>query len=87
MLRPGLGGGLPQVRIAGAGDSEVSKKLITVGAQRWPRNADILEVCCGRGNGLKALATLGFTRVSGVDLSETLLEGYDGPARLTGRLP
>ena len=58
------------------------RRLITVGAQHWPRDANILEVCCGRGNGLKALATLGFMRLSGVDLSETLLEGYDGPARL-----
>ena len=55
---------------------------MAVGAQRWPRDAQIAELFCGRGNGLKALASLGFESLSGVDLSEELLASYEGPARL-----
>jgi SAM-dependent methyltransferase len=58
------------------------RRLIAVGAQRWPRDAEIAELFCGRGNGLKALASLGFESLSGVDLSEELLASYEGPARL-----
>jgi SAM-dependent methyltransferase len=58
------------------------RRLIAVGAQRWPRDTEIAELFCGRGNGLKALASLGFESLSGVDLSEELLASYDGPARL-----
>ncbi len=58
------------------------RRLIGVGAQRWPRDAEIAELFCGRGNGLKALASLGFESLSGVDLSEELLASYEGSARL-----
>ena len=58
------------------------RRLIAAGARRWPRDSDILEICCGRGNGLKALTSLGFTSLRGVDLSEELLLAYDGPARM-----
>ena len=58
------------------------KRLLGLGALQWPRDSRILELFCGRGNGLRALASLGFTCLSGVDLSETLLKGYDGPADL-----
>lgn len=58
------------------------KRLVRLGARQWPRKSRILELCCGRGNGLKALASLGFTSLNGVDLSETLLQVYDGPASL-----
>src|SRR5262245_9923027 len=66
-------------------DDEVRKfrkRLIALGALEWPREARILEICCGRGNGLKALSSLGFTRLTGVDLSEALLRSYDGPAHV-----
>jgi SAM-dependent methyltransferase len=66
-------------------DEEVRKfrrRLDAIGAPRWPRESRILEFCCGRGNGLRALTSLGFTELSGVDLSEDLLQTYDGPARL-----
>jgi ubiquinone/menaquinone biosynthesis C-methylase UbiE len=57
-------------------------RLVNAGAQNWPKDSDIVELFCGRGNGLKALASLGFTNVRGVDLSQDLLETYDGEARL-----
>jgi ubiquinone/menaquinone biosynthesis C-methylase UbiE len=58
------------------------KRLISAGALQWPRDARVLELCCGRGNGLKALASLGFSRLEGVDLSEQLLQDYEGQADL-----
>ena len=58
------------------------RRLVLPGASQWPRDAKIAELFCGRGNGLKALAALGFEQLSGVDLSESLLRTYEGPARL-----
>jgi ubiquinone/menaquinone biosynthesis C-methylase UbiE len=67
------------------------ERLTKMGAARWPRNAEIVELFCGRGNGLHALSKLGFTQIEGVDLSASLLAQYTGPAKLhTGdcrRLP
>jgi ubiquinone/menaquinone biosynthesis C-methylase UbiE len=57
------------------------RRLRKLGADQWPRDAEILELFCGRGNGLHALERLGFGRVEGVDLSSTLLAHYQGPAR------
>jgi SAM-dependent methyltransferase len=57
------------------------KRLEQLGAAGWPRDARIVELFCGRGNGLHALEQLGFTRVEGLDLSATLLAQYQGPAR------
>ena len=48
-------------------------RLLQLGARDWPRDARIVELCCGRGSGLIALGELGFTRVEGVDLSRGLL--------------
>ncbi|MGH7134413.1 MAG: class I SAM-dependent methyltransferase [Pirellulales bacterium] len=56
------------------------RRLIRAGARDWPKSSRIVEICCGRGNGLMALARLGFDRVEGVDLSESLLSRYHGPA-------
>jgi SAM-dependent methyltransferase len=47
-----------------------------------PRSASIAEIFCGRGNGLVALAQLGFENLHGFDLSEELLLQYRGPAQL-----
>ena len=58
------------------------RRLISLGALDWPRESGIVELFCGRGNGLKALASLGFQSLSGVDLSETLIRNFDGEARL-----
>jgi ubiquinone/menaquinone biosynthesis C-methylase UbiE len=52
-----------------------------MGALSWKRECEIVELFCGRGNGLVALAKLGFSRIEGVDLSPSLLSQYTGPAR------
>jgi SAM-dependent methyltransferase len=53
-----------------------------LGVDRWPRQWQIVELFCGRGNGLAALARLGFEHLEGVDLSGELLSRYQGDARL-----
>jgi SAM-dependent methyltransferase len=66
-------------------DEEIAKfrrRLVSLGATNWGPESVIVELFCGRGNGLKALASLGFQSLSGVDLSETLLRTFDGQARL-----
>lgn len=55
-------------------------RLRTLGAATWPNDARIVELFCGRGNGLEALEQLGFTDLHGIDLSPRLLAKYDGPA-------
>ncbi|AGA28142.1 class I SAM-dependent methyltransferase [Singulisphaera acidiphila] len=65
-------------------EQEIQKfqtRLLRLGARDWPRDARIVELFCGRGNGLRALDRLGFREVEGVDLSATLLARYDGPSR------
>jgi ubiquinone/menaquinone biosynthesis C-methylase UbiE len=57
-------------------------RLRRLGAADWPREAQAVEIFCGRGNGLCALAELGFTSLEGVDLSERLLRKYQGDAVL-----
>ena len=49
------------------------RRLRQIGAERWSKDARILELCSGRGNGLVALERLGFTHVTGVDLSPRLV--------------
>lgn len=56
-------------------------RLKRLGAQQWPRDAEIVELFCGRGNGLIALQRLGFTRLEGVDLSPRLIAQYKGDAK------
>ncbi len=56
-------------------------RLNRLGAPQWPRNAEIVELFCGRGNGLIALDRLGFTRVEGVDLSPRLIAQFKGSAK------
>lgn len=58
------------------------RRLSRAGAAEWPRESEILEIFCGRGNGLHALQSLGLTRLEGADLSASLLAQYQGPARL-----
>ena len=45
--------------------------------------ARIVELFCGRGNGLHALQRLGFNNIEGVDLSPTLAAEYTGGAHVT----
>ena len=49
------------------------RRLTTLGAKDWRRDGRLVELFCGRGNGLRALERLGFSRVCGVDLSANLL--------------
>ena len=65
-------------------DQEIEKfirRLIAMGASSWERECEIVELFCGRGNGLVALCRLGFSQVEGVDLSPSLLSQYNGSAR------
>ncbi len=57
-------------------------RLLKLGCQDWEKNAEIVEIFCGRGHGLTAIAELGFTRLEGCDLSQRLLECCEFPARL-----
>lgn len=65
-------------------EQEIDKfvgRLKKMGASRWSRDAEVVELFCGRGNGLRALSGLGFRRVEGVDLSPSLLADYEGPGK------
>lgn len=57
-----------------------TKRLQRMGQGQWPRDAHIVELFCGRGNGLHALTQLGFTHLEGVDLSPSLIAQYTGSA-------
>lgn len=57
------------------------RRLDWFGAKAWPRDAAIVELFCGRGNGLIALSRMGFTDLAGVDLSADLLSQYEGDAK------
>jgi len=57
------------------------KRLNRLGASQWPLDAEIVELFCGRGNGLVALERLGFTRLEGLDLSPRLVVQYRGSAK------
>jgi SAM-dependent methyltransferase len=58
-----------------------TERLRRLGASEWPRDTNVVELFCGRGNGLHALARLGFWNIEGVDLSPRLLAEYTGEAR------
>ena len=58
------------------------RRLRQLGADAWSRESRILELFCGRANGLVALHRMGFDRLSGGDLSTALLSEYDGPGDL-----
>jgi ubiquinone/menaquinone biosynthesis C-methylase UbiE len=59
-------------------------RLVRLGAGSWPRTSAVVELCCGRGNGLRALHELGFSRIAGIDISLPLLARYDGPGQVVG---
>lgn len=66
-------------------EQEIAKflaRLRRFGFESLSRDLRIVEVFCGRGNGLVALERLGFRDLEGVDLSDSLLEEYHGPAQL-----
>jgi ubiquinone/menaquinone biosynthesis C-methylase UbiE len=67
-------------------EQEIQKfisRLNRLGAREWPRDAEIVELFCGRGNGLIALQRLGFARIEGVDLSPRLIAQFKGTAKCT----
>jgi ubiquinone/menaquinone biosynthesis C-methylase UbiE len=67
-------------------EQEIQKfiaRLEKLGAKQWPRDAQVVELFCGRGNGLHALERLGFSNIEGIDLSPRLLAQYRGSARCT----
>ena len=66
-------------------DEEIAKfikRLRRFGFETLNRDCRIVEIFCGRGNGLVALERMGFHNLEGVDLSDSLLEEYRGPAQL-----
>jgi len=65
----------PQEEIA-----KFTRRLLSLRAAEWPRDAAVVELFCGRGNGLHALSALGFTNLEGGDLSPVLVAQYKGPA-------
>lgn len=58
------------------------RRFRLMGVDQWPRDAAVVNLFCGTGRELKCLTSMGFTNLEGVDLSRSLLEAYDGPARL-----
>lgn len=62
--------------------AKFKRRLHLLGYQDWNSDAQIVELFCGRGNGLHALSQLGFSNLEGVDLSEELLRRYAGGATL-----
>lgn len=57
------------------------KRLRLLQVDQWPRDAEVVELFCGRGNGLRALDRLGFKNIEGVDLSPRLVAQYSGSAK------
>lgn len=66
-------------------DEEIRKflrRFERLGAKGWRCDAQIVDLFCGRGNGLRALERMRFRHLEGVDLSPRLLAEYRGPAKL-----
>lgn len=53
------------------------RRLLKFGAGTWPKDLRILELFCGRGNGLRAWSSLGFSNLEGADLSRQLASLID----------
>jgi len=58
------------------------KRLQQLGVDQWDKNLKIVELFCGQGTGLHVLEKLGFHSIEGVDLSQHLVEQYQGRAQL-----
>jgi ubiquinone/menaquinone biosynthesis C-methylase UbiE len=57
------------------------RRLRLLGVPSLARDSQIVELFCGRGNGLHALSRLGFRHLEGADLSARLVGLYKGPAQ------
>ena len=53
------------------------RRLRRLGVSQWLRETNVVELFCDRGNGLHAMARLGFRNIEGVDLSPRLLADYE----------
>ncbi len=62
--------------------AKFTKRFRSMDVDRLPSDLQVVDLFCGRGNGLRALELLGFSQVEGVDLSPSLLERYRGAAKL-----
>lgn len=58
------------------------KRLRSLGCETWPKDGNVVDIFCGRGQNLVVLEELGFRNLEGVDLSANLLGRYQGPARM-----
>lgn len=66
-------------------EQEIQKflsRLRKLGAESWPRESQVLDLFCGRGNGMNALHRLGFTNLEGIDLSPKLIEQHKGAGKV-----
>lgn len=66
-------------------EEEVTKfiaRLEKLGARQWSIQLNVVELFCGRGNGLRALERMGFLHLEGIDLSPRLIAQYQGSATL-----
>jgi SAM-dependent methyltransferase len=61
--------------------TKFEKRLRRLGALEMDREHRVLEMMCGRGNGIRAWQRLGFANVTGLDLSPELTATYTGEAR------
>ena len=57
------------------------RRLKSLGVEKWDKGLRVVELFCGRGNGLAAWQSLGFENVEGSDLSSKLLSDYSGKFR------
>src|SRR5260221_11772363 len=58
-----------------------TERLRRLGVSKWPREKNVVELFCGRGNGLHQGAGLGFRNIEGVGLSPRLLVEKAGGGR------
>lgn len=66
-------------------EEEIAKftaRFHKLGVDGYSRDLQVVDLFCGRGNGLKALEQFGFSHLEGVDLSPSLLKQYKGSAKV-----
>jgi len=61
--------------------AKFTRRLLRLRAAEWPRDAAVVELFCGPGNGLHALSALGFANIEGGELSPLLVSQYKGSAQ------